>query len=119
MGLHKANRLTERQHFKQVYQYGIRLSTPHLILRALTEQKEPSLPPRLGISISQKVSKKAVVRNRIKRQLHGAFRQLLPLLSPGWKLVVVVKTTAVECKYEHFLRELKQLLVKAKIINGY
>ena len=119
MGLHKANRLAERQHFKQVYQYGTRLSSPHLILRALAEQKKPSLPPRLGISVSQKVSKKAVVRNRIKRQIRSAFRQLLPCLSPGWKMVVVVKSTAVECKYEHYLRELKQLLVKAKIINGY
>ncbi len=29
------------------------------------------------------------------------------------------KTEATDCKYEHFLRELKKLLKEAKIIDGY
>jgi ribonuclease P protein component len=74
---------------------------------------------RLGISISQKVSKKAVVRNRLKRQIRAAFWELLPRMAPGWKVVVVVRPEATECKYEHFLRELEQLFKKAEIINGY
>jgi ribonuclease P protein component len=84
-------------------------------------ESSPSLvsATRFGISISQKVSKKAVIRNRIKRQIRSAIRELLPHLSPGWKVVIVVRPSAVECKYEHFLRELKQLLVKAKIVNGH
>jgi ribonuclease P protein component len=78
------------------------------------------LPPtRLGVSISQKVSKRAVVRNRIKRQIQAAFRCLLPKLPPGWQLVVVVKPNAIECDYEEFLRELKQLLVNAEVLNGH
>lgn len=79
----------------------------------------PVIPTRIGISISQKVSKKAVVRNRIKRQIRAVILELLPLISPGWKVIVGVRPTALECKYEHFLRELKQLLVKVKIINGH
>lgn len=73
---------------------------------------------RFGVSISQKVSKRSVVRNRIKRQLKAAFRQLLPLLDPGWLLVIVVRPEAVQCDYEQFLQELKQLLVDAEVING-
>ena len=123
MGLPKENRLRDRRDFRAIYSQGIRQNSLHLILRALStsklEQKLLIEPTRLGISISQKVSKKAVVRNRIKRQIRAAFRELLPIISPGWKIVIVVRSRAIECKYEHFLRELKQLLIEAKIIDGY
>ncbi|MEC4853663.1 MAG: ribonuclease P protein component, partial [Jaaginema sp. PMC 1079.18] len=71
------------------------------------------------ISIGKKVSKKAVVRNRIKRQIRAAVRQYLPHLEPGWKIVVVVKSEAQTCEYEHFLRELKQLLTQAEVWHGH
>lgn len=123
MGLPKANRLKHRKDFQTVYQKGIRYSSPHLTLLVYSETENSSLlqpdATRIGISISQKVSKKAVIRNRIKRQIRAVFIELLPFLSSGWKLIVVVRPTALECNYEHFLRELKQLLVKAKIINGH
>ncbi|MDJ0688530.1 MAG: ribonuclease P protein component [Xenococcaceae cyanobacterium MO_188.B32] len=123
MGLPKENRLRDGRDFRAVYSQGLRQNSRHLVLRALlTSKLEKQFwqePTRLGISISQKVSKKAVVRNRIKRQIRAAFRELLPIIPPGWKIVIVVRARAVECKYEHFLRELKQLLIEAKIINGY
>ncbi|BAU65420.1 ribonuclease P protein component [Stanieria sp. NIES-3757] len=123
MGLSKANRLKHRRDFLAVYEQGIRRHSPHLILRALLEVSEDNSlviqPTCIGISISQKVSKKAVIRNRIKRQIRAAFRELLPYLPSGWKIVIVVKPKANECKYEHFLRELKQLLIEAEIIDGY
>jgi ribonuclease P protein component len=123
VGLPKANRLKHRKDFQTVYQKGMRYNSPHLTLLAFAQtefsSQLPSVATRIGISISQKVSKKAVIRNRIKRQIRAIFIDLLPFLSPGWKLIVVVRPTALECNYEHFLRELKQLLVKAKIINGH
>ena len=119
MGLPQVHRLRHWRDFKAVYQGGIRRQSPHLTLRALQEYPPEVKATRLGISVSQKVSKKAVVRNRIKRQLRAAFRQLLPQIAPGWKIVLIVKPEATKCKYEHFLRELEQLFKKAEIINGY
>lgn len=86
------------------------------------ENKPASVtPPRIGISISTKVSKKAVIRNRLKRQIAAALYELLPKLAPEWRLVVVVKPTAAqqECGSKQFLQELEQLLVKAEVINGH
>jgi ribonuclease P protein component len=60
-----------------------------------------------------------VIRNRIKRQIKAAFRHLLPHISPGWWLVVVVNPNAVQCEYEQFLRELEQLLTDAEVIDGH
>ena len=123
MGLQKAHRLRDRKDYRAVYEQGIRRYSPHLTLIALypKENKEVVLIPAtmFGISISKKVSKKAVVRNRIKRQIKGAIRTNLTRIESGWKIVVVVKPQAIECKYEHFLRELEELLKQTKIINGY
>jgi ribonuclease P protein component len=79
------------------------------------------LPTKIGISISTKVSKRAVVRNRIKRKIAAALQQLLPEMPTGWRLVIVVKTIAAEqeCVSQQFLQELKQLLVQAEVLNGY
>ena len=133
MGLPQAHRLKHWRDFRAVYQKGIRCSRRHLTLRGLRQNtkvgrgatkkksivlKEDKSPTRIGISISQKVSKKAVVRNRIKRQLRAALRQLLPQILPGWQLVVIVRPGAQECEYAQFLRELKQLLVEAEVFYG-
>ena len=123
MGLPKAHRLRNRRDYRAVYEQGIRRYSPHLTLIALAAKEQQgavSTPKTLfGISISKKVSKKAVIRNRIKRQIKGVIRANLLAIVPGWKIVIVVKPKAIECKYEHFLRELEELLKEAKIINGY
>ena len=78
----------------------------------------PQAPSQIGISISLKVSKRAVVRNRIKRQIRAALRQLLPGIAYGWKLVIIVRPQAVECDYFQFLQELEQLLLDAEVLDG-
>nr|WP_228048632.1 ribonuclease P protein component [Nodularia sp. LEGE 04288] len=129
----KANRLKSRKDFQAVFREGIRRHSSHFTLRALRPKgsKAPSLDTatsekplsstQFGVSISTKVSKRAVIRNRIKRQITAALHQLLPKLSPGWRVVVVVKPTAAEskCVSQQFLQELEQLLVKAEVFDGH
>lgn len=118
MGLPKAHRLKSPRDFRQVYESGKKYNSAHLILRALLDSDNQTKPSQIGISISQKVSKKAVIRNRIKRQLRGILRELLPQISPGWKIVIIVRRGASECQFEDFLRELKELLLNANIVHG-
>ncbi|WP_414548632.1 ribonuclease P protein component [Anabaena sp. CCY 0017] len=133
MALPKANRLKSRKDFQAVFREGIRRHSSHFILRALrpSSSKKPSLDTatsdkplsstQFGVSISTKVSKRAVIRNRIKRQITAALHDLLPKLSPGWRVVIVVKPTAAEskCVSQQFLQELEQLLVKAEVFDGH
>ncbi len=140
MALPKAHRLKSRQDFQAVFREGIRVHGFYLTLRALgpsSGKKSPSsdtdgkksqsldltiaAPSRIGISISTKISKRAVVRNRIKRQIAAALHQLLPKIAPGWRLVVVVKPTTTEskCASQQFLQELEQLLAQAEVLNGH
>nr|WP_202895812.1 ribonuclease P protein component [Iningainema tapete] len=135
----KAYRLKSRKDFQAVFTEGIRRHGSHLTLRALrpsaktssSQDTAPKMPPqtershlppvKIGITISTKVSKRAVVRNRIKRQIAALMYGLLPKLSPGWRLVVVVKPTAaeLECGSQQFLQELEQLLAQAEVFNGH
>jgi ribonuclease P protein component len=112
------NRLRHRRDFSVVYQCGIRRNAAALGLRAYLRQPQTASPSRIGFSISLKVSKRAVVRNRIKRQLRAAFRHLLPSLKDGWDLIIVVRSEALQCDYPKFLQQLEQLLVQAEILNG-
>ncbi|MEB3295456.1 MAG: ribonuclease P protein component [Synechococcales bacterium] len=132
MALPRAYRLKQRRAFDKVYQQGKRRRAAHLHLVAWKRPCRPSIsnpgnsgeaidpapPSQIGISISRKVSKRAVVRNRIKRQIRAAFRQLLPRLKPGWLLIVVVRSEAIECDYWQFLQELEKLLAEAEVLYG-
>lgn len=113
----------------------MRRSTRNFTLRALQQipsHKEKPAPPdavgdvgrspqptRIGITVSAKVSKRAVVRNRIKRRIRAALRELLPGFATGWMIVVIVQPVAVKCNYKEILQELKQLLIEAEVFDGH
>lgn len=99
---------------RQVQYHESQLSSEGAYVKDVTHD-----PSRLGVSISQKVSKKAVVRNRIKRHLKAAFRQLRPRITAGWLIVIVVRPSAVQCDYWQFLQELEQMLISAEVIDGH
>lgn len=123
MSLPKPYRLRRRQDFQRVYQQGKRDRGKYLMLRSWQEYSDTpgeNLPAtRFGISVSQKVSKKAAVRNLLKRRVKAAIRQLLPAIDRGWLVVIGVKAAATTCEYDEILRELEQLLVAAEVINGH
>ncbi|XHX81021.1 MAG: ribonuclease P protein component [Stenomitos frigidus ULC029] len=135
MALSRLNRLRSKQDFDAVYRRGIRRKSSHLTLLALRQlygkeaisgkvptgiMPEPASakPTRVGISISLKVSKRAVVRNRLKRWLKVAARSLLWKFPVGWDIVVLVQPEATQCDYRQFLQELEQLLINAEVCDG-
>jgi len=77
--LSKTQRLRSPEDFRQVYQskqFGV--STHHsfnvLSGGGSSRIKQPEAVSRIGITVSKKVSKKAVVRNLLKRQIKEFFR---------------------------------------------
>lgn len=129
--LPRQNRLKHWRDFQTVYEQGKCHYGRSLVVRVLLDSDSSAPCPvtftpsplmgimKIGIVIGKKVSKKAVVRNRIKRQIRAALRELLPQMNRGGKIVIGVKPQARECEYEHFLRELKQLLIKAEVLHGH
>ncbi len=125
--LPKPHRLCTTQEFSRVYQGGRKAASPHLILRVLALDTFPNLGQqgshlpccRVGFVVSQKVSKRAVIRNQIKRRLRAAMATLIEDLPSHLWIVVNVRPGADQCNYDQFLRELKQLLIQLEVIHGH
>ena len=125
MALPRQLRLRSPRSFSKVYRQLRRGSGRSFAIKAL---KNPSpddcLPGErssgvcIGVSISRKVHKRAVVRNRVKRQIHTALKTLLPRAVGDWWLVVNVRTTAITCEYYEILQELEEVLVKLEVLDG-
>lgn len=121
--LPKHNRLRRSREFSQVYRQGRKAVSAHLVVRVWPLPASAAAPselvPRLGIVVGLKVHKRAVVRNRLKRQVRAALRTLLPRLKPSLWVVINLRPEAVQCEYGEFLRELEQLLTKLEVFHGH
>lgn len=125
--LPKHHRLRRSRDFSQVYRQGRKAASAHLLVRmfsltpaANANSEAYSDPaPRIGIVVSLKVHKRAVVRNRLKRRVRAALRTLLPRLRPAQWIVISLKPEAAECEYGEFLRELEQLFTKLEVFHGH
>jgi len=109
------NRLKSRTDFLKVSRYGKFFSFDSVNVKVLANDLEFS---RLGISIGIKFSKKAVERNRAKRQIREIFRKKADLVKAGFDIVVMLKPGQ---KKTITSPELEIMLVnalkKAKVIN--
>ena len=69
-------------------------------------------PSRFGFSVGKKVGN-AVARNRVKRLLRVAVRQLLPELRSGVDVVVIARSTAGQAGLPELLHSLRILSRKS------
>jgi ribonuclease P protein component len=131
--LPKQHRIRHSKDFSRVYRSGRKATSAHLVVRVLKglDEAQPNAveplswaaerpsPVRVGIAVSQKVSKHAVVRNRLKRQIRAIMALLIPELPPQLWIVINLRPGADQCEYGEFLRELKQLLTQLEVIHGH
>lgn len=78
--LSKINRLTKKKDFEQIFKKGKGFKEDFLILKFAPNNLNQN---RFGIVISQKISKKATTRNKIKRRIRQLIRAKLPKMKKG------------------------------------
>lgn len=69
----------------------------------------------VGITVSKKLGK-AVVRNRTRRRIREVYRLNEALFAPGWDVVIVARTRAVEAEFGALSRGLLSLAGKAGLL---
>jgi ribonuclease P protein component len=72
---------------------------------------------RFGILVSTKISKKAVVRNRIKRKIRGALKSLESKLENGYDFVILTLPPIIDADFFIICQDLDNTFKKLKI-NG-
>ncbi len=75
--LPKINRLTKSTEIQKILREGKGTRRNSLLLKIKTRKLPASSPPRFAVVVGRKVSKKATVRNKIKRQIREALRHEL------------------------------------------
>jgi len=101
-GFDKSRRLLKAAQFRKVLREGRKCRNTLFLLAC---QATGQAAPRLGITVSKKVSKRAVVRNRIKRQVREYFR-LHQNEMPAQDFVVIAHPPAANTEHNTLTQEL-------------
>ncbi len=84
--LKKIHRLTKDKDFDNVFKNGRSGYDKILGIKAIVSQQANS---RFGIVVSAKISKKAVERNKIKRQIREIIRARLDKIKSGYDIMII------------------------------
>jgi len=79
----------------------------------LAKQEDQKQNPRFAMIVSNKVAKKAVDRNQIRRWVSEALRSFLPQIKNPMDGVFLVKKTALGTDYQQIKKEIELLFKKA------
>ena len=109
--LKKENRIRLKNDFDRVFKHGLSFYNKKIGVKFLENNSDFS---RLGIIVSNKVSKKAVERNRLKRIIRDFFYSKITEIQPKKDFVVIILPGIDKNKDE--LEKLLQLIFK-KIKN--
>ena len=87
------NRLSRSKDFDTVYRRGRSASSRYLVLHWFAREDEGD--PRLGLAVPRSLGS-AVARNRVKRLLREAWRELLPRVPSGQDYVLAARPGLAE-----------------------
>lgn len=71
---------------------------------------------RFAVVVGTKVSKKAVVRNRIRRQIRAMIQNRLELIKPGFDVLILVRPKAKDSKRGEIETHFVKVFKKAKLL---
>ncbi len=111
--LPKANRLKKSKDFEQVFKKGRFFKENFLSLKVVPNSFKNS---RFGFVVSQKVSKKAVIRNKIKRWLRAAILLRIKKIEITQKPMDIIIIVNSGSKIKNF-QEIKETI--NKIFNHF
>lgn len=114
--LPKQHRLPLRREFFRLQKAGKRHHSPVASL-LFARQENVLSPSRFAIVVSKRLDKRAVRRNRTKRVLREAIKQLLPELTKGYDVAVYAKRILWEEKVKDIRPEIEKLLETGGILK--
>lgn len=108
------NRLTKKKDFERILGKGKGVQTDFLFMKWVFNDLKSS---RFGFIVSKKVSKKAPVRNKIKRKLREIIKSRLLKIKKKVDCIFIVRS-GLERKDFHKLEEIvDRVLIKAKFFK--
>ena len=113
--MERAQRLRKGEEFDRVYREGAVTTGPFFVLRVLPNALGHA---RWGFAVGKGLSKRAVVRNRIKRRLREAVRTALPGAVGSYDIVVTARGRSVEASFSTLSGALGKQLSRANVLEA-
>ena len=112
--LNKINRLTKDKDFDNVFQRGQASYNKITGAKAIVNQQRYS---RFGILIGIKVSKKAVERNRAKRQIRGVIRLNMDRIKQGHDIIIIGLPDILNKDYQEIEKSIISNFIKLRLLK--
>jgi len=112
--LPKIFRLHQDKEIKDLVKNGQSFFLPQLVIKYKKNQEGPS---RFAFVVSTKVDKRAVIRNRLQRQMREIVRIALPKLKTGYVVLIIAKKSALELDFSTLGRQLDFAFKKISLYN--
>lgn len=112
--LAKQKRLTKKKDFEKIYRKGKTVKNDFLVLKTASNNLTIN---RFAFVVSQKISKKAVVRNKIKRRLRELVRLNINKMGAGRDFVFIALPGIEKKDFKQIKEAFEGLLLKRKIFN--
>lgn len=106
--------LKKKTDFDNVYKKGKVFGNRNFTLRYLKNGKNAN---RLGIIVSKKVSKRAVKRNKLRRQIREAYRKIDTSVKPGYDLIITAKASCLDEAFSVLEKSIHHLFLKEGLIT--
>lgn len=120
-------RVKKRREFLRLQEEGKKISSEHFLVvcsRAKIQpddsrdkDESPQRESRLGVTITKKIHKSAVQRNRLKRRIREIFRHLRADFLTEGDMVVIARVGATELNFTEIREELLWAFRKLKIVG--
>jgi len=112
--LPRIHRLSADKDFSRLFSKGRVWNGRGLGIKAVKNGLSVS---RIGFVVSTKVSKRAVVRNKIKRRMREVVRKHLPGLFRGADIAFIARNEAVTMEFADFANEILSLLIRSGLLE--
>lgn len=107
-------RVRTKTDFQYIYTKGRSVSNKAAVLYVLPTRTEGE--PRVGFAAGKKLGK-AVTRNRVKRVLREATRQLWPYVKPGVSMLLIARAGVKDLPFVQVGQRIRELMSRAGVLK--
>jgi len=111
--LPKSRRITKKEEWNKLHKFGERAHSPELVMSYLKTNNIS----RFGFIVGNKVSKRANIRNLIKRRIRAVIENNLANIIKNIDVIFVAKVKIKELNYQEIEKKVLILLKKQRLLK--
>jgi ribonuclease P protein component len=117
--LPKKHRIHKDSDFKEIFSSRKVVYSKYLSINFDFKLKNPDTPkPQVAVVTSKKVSNKAHIRNKLRRQIYSIIRETeIYRENKAIRMIVVCKSAILDLSFKEIKQEVENLLQKIKFQN--